>query len=427
MKKTFWVLAIMAFWCVESLAFEITSRDLEGFSYKQNILAFKDIKLPKPKPPEEGGITTGAVFILGRYLPPPYEVTVEGVHVLINGVPCTYLKRLLETEEDRKRIRHYEIAGSTENKLLDIYQRTKWYEGKNTAREKLEKFISELKDFKSLGIETRDVEPEKIFVMKMKEYKSFKTYEIRINIADSRRDVDYWIADCEKTNKQRAEGRNISECLGYEIVEEEIPGPKKLIVKLFHEKLGEFEFEVEGPEVERHWIYSFGEKMIIDKTYELWKKYNYDKSKAVKEITEFALKQPWVTSFEMVNESMGQWNLNGEFLPNLLDGRTISHKRPTRVERDKGANEYALEYTIPKVKQALKDNFVIFFNNGILFGNNQIDLLDSISDIMKSDGTLKEKQENLVFYLKKLMNDQTNSKIAAEFITAFWIESGESR
>ena len=121
----------VVFFGIKSIGAQITWRDLEDFVYKQSIYASKDIPLPDPVPPEEG-ITSGAVFILGRYLPPPYEVSVDGVHVLINGVPCNQFNRLkkkTDAEERGERELDNEIKKVTEYQILDVSKKEKGRRG----------------------------------------------------------------------------------------------------------------------------------------------------------------------------------------------------------------------------------------------------------------------------------------------------------
>ena len=421
MKKaihTFMILLIVSFcFNVSGADLDLTYHNLKGFTYWKNILEFKDVKLPKPQLPKEGGISTGAVFILGRYLPPPYEVTVEGNQVLINGVPCTRLKELCLTEEDKTENKRRRIISPIETHAMDIYQRTKWYEGRETAERKLREYLAGLDDAKLIDIEKSDAE------------KSIVAIEIQIKTPSGEiKKMKHALQGNEEVEKRVEHIKkqmNTYEFLGYEPIYDQYQANGKMIIaKLNHPAIGVFNIEVESPRTERNWIDRESLSIISDKQCELKEEYRGTSVNYSVELIEFASNLPWVKTFEI---KKGEWFINGDSLENIGYHHNCLKEEQTATPEEiyEAERKEAQEFKAPQIRKSLKDNAAFFFMGREFAFRNEPDVVPLIREIIISAVSLIEKRERLINLFLTYKKGEHECKKAAEFISVFGEDWGK--
>ena len=415
--KVFWA-PVMLFLSLGAIASDLTVRDLEGFKYARTVLFYKDIKLPKPVPPEKGGIETGAVFILGRYLPPPYEVTVEGVHVMINGVPCTSLMRLLETEEDRKQNLIREIINPVEFNLRNTYQKTKMNEGKEMADKKLREAIEKLDGFEFIGIERSMDENAITGIISHLWHSTINLkYDGRVPFKPNDNPED-------AIKRYEADDHGDVKILGYDY----IYGPyKQIIVHLSHPKIGSFDIEVESNKVEEWWTKTCGTKILQEKMFEIQSKYGCgEKENTRKEIREYALSLPWVKSFEFPVADISVFKLNGVDCQ-FSDGYHPENDEslPSIAEYEERIHNDAVEHRAPDIIKDLENDCALFFDHSYTVCRKNPELVPGIKSVMKNKtSSFPEAKSRLTDLFEKLKIN-ISYECAVEFLSVYYEDLGE--
>jgi len=411
--------------CMEAFASDLTLRDLEGFKRPQTILKYKDLKLPNPEPPSENGINSGGVIILGRYMPPPYEVMVssDGKHVLINSVPCTNLRELVNPGLNEKQLRAAMIKSDIEVELRNLYQRTKHFKDEKEAERLLLDKIENLEKegFENLGITKGENEIFEV-VAKVSGPWTDEPMEARVII---KKGDDPVAAIKRRVAMFKPEIVQVHE---YKVISKIL---KKIVVHLNHAETEKFDVEVESKQAEKTWICNEGTKSIQDKKMELQGKFgHFSIDKIEKELTEFALSIPWIKSFKCKrdsrSDSLAGFEVNGvncgfllDYVPedNQLEKKSLDE----RIEEYRQRQEIMRQETVEiaeRIKNMLERNQMIVFDHGFESLENYPDLLPSIRKIMKSPSTLKEKRDGVLTLLRN--GNKSIYSLHAEFIAFFW-------
>jgi len=277
--------------------------EYEGFTHALLVQGFKDVRLPEAIPPSDGGISSGAVFILGRYLAPPYTVATEGTRVTINGVPCTSLRGLIPEAEKSTAMKRFDAMSLARERLIDAYQGAFWSSGREAGISALTAALEELAGYSVLGVRTEEEKGEE---------------------------------------------------------------PRRVLVRLTHEDAGEFSVEVEGPSAREWWIGRFGHIELMDEWFKIEAACGDHPQVAESRLIKYARSRPWVTSFEVVDYPT-HWEVNGREMGRDMIYFESGLRKETEspVRRDPGDESLLREAR--RIGRSLRDGSAMFFPAGGAF------------------------------------------------------------
>lgn len=415
------ILALSFVACANSADF--SPHDLDGFVYKQSILNLKDTTIPIPARSIEIGITSGAVFILGTYLPPPYTITAAGNTLLINGVPCLDSIKLLPIAKSKDEEIVISLQYDAKVKLPNVYLSALFQQGSEEAERKLKEFIANMKDMSLSGIETVKADPSKYIILHNQDTttgQSLRDFKIPLRDPD---DLQKWIDHCNEAKKQNQEGLNKVTCLGYDIVEmvdEDIP--ENLIAHLNHAITGKFDVTVDGSMIRDDWVITTGRILLYKKMNDLISSNNTDLTTVCDQLAKFASEQVWVKSFEIIGNDPMVWILNGRNFNNhyfLIESSGLNTETE-EISKGIDASDHLNQYTIPRLEKLLKNDTACFFHNGQTTMNNFPNLLSSIQEIIHSELTLNHRRSKLIEFFEAHGMGTPDAVKTAEFLAVFF-------